>query len=73
MTVTQNRIVTNGPQIINMITDSGSLSDHRHHLSEMFIARQQQHVIDADEHKNEVYHTFFILNQALKDMERGSE
>jgi hypothetical protein len=55
-------------EIVKAITDTGSASRHRLNLSEMIIAWQHHNEESTDQHKEDVYFTFYIINEALKEI-----
>ena len=60
-------------QIIETLTSFGPISSHRLNLSEMVIAWMRSGALDADssqqDDQQDVYFTFYLLNEVLKDVE----
>ena len=60
-------------QIIETLTSFGPISSHRLNLSEMVIAWMRSGALDADSSQQadqqDVYFTFYLLNEVLKDVE----
>ena len=60
-------------EIVKTITENGSVASHRLNLSEMLIAWLRVNEEATDEKKEDVYFTFFILNETLKDVQSLQE
>ena len=60
-------------EIVKTITENGSVASHRLNLSEMLIAWLMANEEATDEKKEDVYFTFFILNETLKDVQSLQE